>query len=183
MAEQAVPLVRHYQQAERETKAWYPGEPVPQSRVEMHVLSQVSSHTYAQLDQMTMREYEPLLTELVLNTTPVPMKVLGAAPWTLVRCDCCTTCRILCTCGAACSCGALDEGEGYANPERITFRSFLTEDLHKVAGNGLVNWYDLVALLTKRPIGEMEYRVFNVVAQAIQRSYSSPFPPWAASPP
>lgn len=174
-----VPLVGHYRRAERELSAWQMqagGEPVTQSRLDMHVASQLLGSSYAELRYMSQRQYYPQQQVISEATYPIRMRVAGTGPWTLSECNCCQTCGLLCTCQPS-PCSEPDCQKASAT----SFREMMTEDYHHVAPNHIMDQYALVELLTEQPVEDWPYSRYRTVAVAIQRSFTDPF--WPTQPP
>ena len=171
------PTAGHYKKAELELRTWESngGLPATDTRIDMHVIGQLSEYTYSQLDRMAFRTYAPLLEELHLATLMPPVRVNGLGPWTLWHCECCVdVCGLICFCGRECSCDGKMLG---------SFREFMTADLHVTALNRqVVDIHSRVAMLTGMSAGDvadMPYGDFRLVNMAIERSLTDPFWPLA----
>ena len=166
------PLAKHFKAAELQLYQWQNngGDPVVPTRIDMHVLSQLSEYTFMKLDRMSMFEYQPLLTWLQTQTMMPIARVEGVGPWSIIPCHCCMDCGILCTCGRECEC---EGGEPL-----FKFREFMTRDFHATAlGSSLIDTYKRAELLAGMPVEDMPYGEFRLLDLAIGRSISSPFWP------
>ena len=168
----AIPLVKHYRQAERELAAWAAqgGGDVSPARADMHVAGQLLGTPYAKLVAMTYRQYHPYAVSIGEATYPPQMRVEGRGPWQLTPCECCPTCGLLCTCGAECK----DDCKG---GDSITFRECMSEDFLASRPYGVADQYALVEMLAGEPIDGWQYRLYRTVSAAVTRSMTDPFWP------
>lgn len=166
------PLVKHFMYAEQELRSWQM-EPIT-SRLDQHVLSQLTDWTYLQLQNAEYYEFANELGQMGLLSVPVNMRVEGTKPWKLYVCDCCNKqddktkrCGQLCTCGFECTCGST---------EFYNLRPLRGADMHVVAPTSWMNRWRAVQVLCGLPdISEMPYAVFNTLELAVNRSLNSPF--------
>ena len=115
-----------------------------------------------------MAEMAPFRREYRQAVQPVRARKVGNGPFTLLQCDCCEECLLICTCEPSPCTKAGEE-------VLAEWRPFMTSDYLRVSENGVVNRYAMVEHMVGEDISSMPWGVFQTVEEGIHRSYTVPF--------
>lgn len=160
--------VRDYRDAVRDIARQLEG-PASTVDIEMQLIANKLDTTFRRVhSRMSMAEYLPHRVELTAAMLPTRVRVEGAAPWRLYRCECCIEHLLICTCPPLiCEC------EG---PLLTEFGKMMVSQLDLVSTPaGEIDPYLLVNVLTGKDCALMAYGDYLTVSEAIVRSYTYPF--------